>query len=131
MSLEPWAEAQKALTFHSRAFEGGSIVVRLAHAGNKSKSKGDSQGQGRFPFFGGDWFWFVYIFWWGGGLVVAMFHLFFWGGGKLSVGFQSLGPGLVARLTAEPKNRNPETLDCWNPPTLEPLDLWNPGTLEP
>lgn len=39
-------QAQKALTFHNRPFEGGSIVVRLAHAGNKKGEKGE-KGDGR------------------------------------------------------------------------------------
>eukprot|EP00435_Cladocopium_sp_Y103_P069829 s532_g34.t1 len=53
-------QAQKALTFHNRPFEGGSIVVRLAHAGNKKGEKGekgdgrgdrDRDGPGSFPGF--------------------------------------------------------------------------------
>ena len=43
---------------------------------------------------------------------------------SMTVGFQSLGPGVVPPPTAEPKirNRNPGP---WNPGT------WNPGTLQP
>lgn len=39
-------QAQKALSFHNRPFEGGNIVVRLAHAGNKKGDKGD-KGEGK------------------------------------------------------------------------------------
>ncbi|CAJ1331312.1 unnamed protein product [Effrenium voratum] len=38
-------QAQKALTFHNRPFEGGNIVVRMANAGKKGE-KGD-KGEGR------------------------------------------------------------------------------------
>ena len=37
-------QAQKALSFHGRPFEGGSIVVRLAHAGKKGEKGRNTEG---------------------------------------------------------------------------------------